>query len=146
MSIKPIRRQKRWEKPEIKPSGLPVRHKMHVKVGDTVLVIAGSDKGKVSEVTEIDYIRSKIICKDVNIQTKHIKPASKGEQGQIVKEEGPIHSSKVMLYSNESKVASRVGHKVLDDGRKVRYLIKTGEVVDQPGDWDKRYKQKAVAK
>ena len=44
-----------------------------------------------------------------------------------------------MHYSMEQKVASRVGHKILDDGSKVRYLIKTGEVIDKPGDWEKRH-------
>ena len=56
-----------------------------------------------------------------------------------LQEEAPIHSSQVMHYSTEQKVASRVGHKILDDGSKVRYLIKTGEVIDKPGDWEKRH-------
>lgn len=51
--------------------------------------------------------------------------------------EAPIHSSNVMLYSKEKNIASRVGHKVLDDGKKVRYLIKTGEIIDNAEDWKK---------
>lgn len=51
--------------------------------------------------------------------------------------EGPIHSSNVMLYSKEQNVASRVGHKVLDNGKKVRYLIKTGEIIDSTENWKK---------
>lgn len=49
----------------------------------------------------------------------------------------PIHSSNVMLYSKEQKVTSRVGHKVLDDGKRVRYLIKTGEIIDSSENWEK---------
>lgn len=51
--------------------------------------------------------------------------------------EGPIHSSNVMLYSKEQNVASRVGHQVLDDGKRVRYLIKTGEIIDSAENWKK---------
>jgi len=51
--------------------------------------------------------------------------------------EAPIHSSNVMLYSKEKNIASRVGHKVLDDGKKVRYLIKTGEIIDNAESWKK---------
>ena len=51
--------------------------------------------------------------------------------------EAPIHSSNVMLYSKEKNVASRVGHKFLDDGKKVRYLIKTGEIIDNAENWKK---------
>lgn len=51
--------------------------------------------------------------------------------------EAPIHSSNVMLYSKEKEVASRVGHKVLDDGTRVRYLIKTGEIIDSAENWKK---------
>lgn len=51
--------------------------------------------------------------------------------------EAPIHSSNVMLYSKEKEVASRVGHKVLDDGTRVRYLIKTGEIIDTAENWKK---------
>lgn len=51
--------------------------------------------------------------------------------------EGPIHSSNLMLYSKEKNVASRVGHKVLDNGKSVRYLIKTGEIIDTTENWEK---------
>lgn len=53
-----------------------------------------------------------------------------------------MHSSNVMLYSKTAKVASRVGHKTLEDGRKVRYLLKTGEVIDSAEDWNKVHKKK----
>ncbi|XP_020587061.1 50S ribosomal protein L24, chloroplastic [Phalaenopsis equestris] len=132
-----VMKLKRWERKECKPNSLPVLHKMHVKVGDTVKIIAGDDKGKIGEITRIFRHNSKIVVKDINIQTKHMKSKEQGEPGSIVKIEAPIHSSNVMLYSKEEKVASRVGHKVLEDGSKVRYLIKTGEIVDSPENWQK---------
>lgn len=60
--------------------------------------------------------------------------------------EAPIHSSNVMLYSKEKEVASRVGHKVLDDGTRVRYLIKTGEIIDGAENWKKLKEAKGQEK
>jgi large subunit ribosomal protein L24 len=108
----------------------PVRHRMHVKKGDTVQVIAGSEKGKVGEVVRTFPETSKIIVKGVNVKTKHIKPQQEGESGQITTIEAPIHSSNVMLYSSKQKVASRICYTFDSDGRKVRMLKKTGEIID----------------
>ncbi len=106
------------------------RYKMHVKTGDTVQVITGKDKGKVGEILKTFPKESRVIVKGVNIQTKHVKPQQEGESGQIVTREAPIHSSNVMLYSEKQKVASRVCYTFNADGRKVRMLKKTGEVID----------------
>jgi large subunit ribosomal protein L24 len=106
------------------------RFKMHVKKGDTVQVIAGRDKGKVGEVLRAIPSESKVVIKGVNIRTKHVKPQQEGESGQIVTSEAPIHSSNVMLYSEKQKVASRVCYSFTEDGRKVRMLKKTGEIID----------------
>eukprot|EP00897_Mesotaenium_endlicherianum_P007391 jgi/Mesen1/6680/ME000343S05852 len=135
--------QKRWETIKVKPNGLPVKLKLHVKVGDTVQVIAGSDKGKVTEVVQVFSHNSKILCKDINIKTKHVKGKAEGETGQIVQVEAPIHSSNVMLYSKAEKVTSRVGHKLAENGKKVRYLLKTGEIIDSDEEWRKRKEAKA---
>ncbi|NDJ19330.1 50S ribosomal protein L24 [Myxacorys almedinensis] len=106
------------------------RYKMHVKKGDTVQVIAGSDKGKVGEIEQVFPKTSKVLIKGVNIKTKHIKPQGEGESGRIETLEYPIHSSNVMLYSEKQKVRSRVCFTVTDEGRKVRMLKKTGEIID----------------
>ena len=74
--------------------------------------------------------KSAVIVKGVNIKTKHVKPQQEGETGQIVTVEAPIHSSNVMLYSNKQKVASRICYTFNDQGRKVRMLKKTGEIID----------------
>jgi large subunit ribosomal protein L24 len=105
-------------------------NKMHVKSGDTVQVIAGRDKGKVGEVVKVIPKASQVVVKGANFRTRHMKPRQDGESGQIITEEAPIHSSNVMLYSEKEKVASRVGYTFTEDGRKVRVLKKTGEIVD----------------
>lgn len=108
----------------------PVRYSMHVKKGDTVQVISGRDKGKVGEIEKVFPKTSTVIVKGVNIKTKHVKPQRDGESGQINTFESPIHSSNVMLYSEKEKVASRVSYFFNEDGRKVRKLKKTGEIID----------------
>jgi large subunit ribosomal protein L24 len=107
-----------------------VPQKMHVKKGDTVQVIAGKDKGKVGEILRAFPKMSKVIVQGVNIKTKHIKPRQEGESGRIETFEFPIHSSNVMLYSEKQKVASRICSTFTEDGRKVRMLKKTGEIID----------------
>lgn len=104
--------------------------KMHVKKGDTVQVISGSDKGKVGEVLQAIPQLGKVIVKGVNIRTKHVKPKQEGESGQIATYEAPIDSSKVMHYSEKQKLASRICHTFTEEGRKVRMLKKTGEIID----------------
>jgi large subunit ribosomal protein L24 len=106
------------------------RYRMHVKKGDTIQVISGRDKGKVGEITTVNPKTSQVIVEGVNVRTKHVKPQQEGESGQIVTFEAPIHSSNVMLYSTKEKTVSRVGYTFTDDGRKVRMLRKTGEILD----------------
>jgi len=107
-----------------------VRQKMHVKKGDTVQVITGKDRGVIGEIVAISAKKSQVIVQGVNMRTKHVKPQAEGESGQILTKEFPVHSSNVMLYSTKQKVASRVAHTFTDDGRKVRMLKKTGEIID----------------
>jgi large subunit ribosomal protein L24 len=108
----------------------PKRYKMHVKKGDTVQVISGKDKGKVGEILQTLPKESKVVVKGVNVKTKHVKPRQEGESGQITTFEAPIHSSNVMLYSEKEKVASRICYTFTEEGRKVRKLKKTGEIID----------------
>lgn len=108
----------------------PIRYRMHVKKGDTVQVIAGRDKAKVGEILDVFPKTSKVLVKGVNVKTKHVKPQQEGESGQIVTQEAPINSSKVMLYSTKQNIASRICYTYTEDGRKVRMLKKTGEIID----------------
>lgn len=107
------------------------RTKMHVKTGDTVQVISGKDKGKVGEIVQTYPKVSRVLVKGVNLKTKHVKPQQEGESGRIVTAEFPIHSSNVMLYSTKQNVASRICYTVNEQGRKVRMLKKTGEILDK---------------
>jgi len=76
---------KRWERKECKPNSLPVLHKMHVKVGDTVKVISGRDKGKIGEITKIFKHNSSVVVNEINLKTKHVKSRGEDEPGQILK-------------------------------------------------------------
>lgn len=105
-------------------------YKMHVKKGDTVQVIAGRDKGKVGEILKAIPKTSKVIVQGVNVRTRHVKPRQEGESGRIETFEAPIHSSNVMLYSTKKEVASRICYTFNDEGKKVRMLKKTGEIID----------------
>jgi len=118
---------KKWVKQKLNKNGNPELVKMHVLKGDTVQVIAGGDKGKVSEIVSVNLKTGKILVKEVNMQTKHVKPRTSDEAGQIIQREAVIHHSNVMLYSKTKEVRSRVGYKAKDDGKKVRYLVATGE-------------------
>ena len=103
---------------------------MHVKTGDIVQVISGRQKGKIGEILRSIPKESKVVVKDVNVKNKHVKPRQEGESGQITTFEAPIHSSNVMLYSEKEKVASRISYVINEEGRKVRKLKKTGEIID----------------
>jgi large subunit ribosomal protein L24 len=101
-----------------------LKNTIHVKKGDTVQILTGKDKGKVGEVIKIIKGKSQVVVEDINIKKKHIKPSKEGEVGKISEFEGPIHSSNVMLYSKENKLASRTGYKVDETGKKIRVLKK----------------------
>nr|BDA97175.1 ribosomal protein L24 [Cryptomonas borealis] len=98
--------------------------KCYLKKGDTVKIISGYAKGKVSEIVQVLRNKNQIIVKEVNIKKKHQKPKKEGGVGQIVKFEAPINASNAMLYSKEYKVISRVSIFKLEDGKKVRILKK----------------------
>jgi large subunit ribosomal protein L24 len=103
---------------------------MHIKKGDTVVVITGKDKGKKGKVLEAMPKTSKVIVENVNMVTKHQKPSAKVQQGGIIHQEAPITVSNVMVWDEKAKSGTRVGYKVLEDGKKVRVSRKSGEILD----------------
>jgi large subunit ribosomal protein L24 len=103
---------------------------MHVKKGDTVVVISGKDKGKKGKILQAMPKADRVIVEGVNMATKHQKPTAKVQQGGIVHQEGSIHVSNVMLWDNKAKAPTRVGYKVLDNGKKVRVSVKSGETIE----------------
>ncbi len=100
-----------------------------IKKGDTVLVIAGKNKGQHGEVTRV--VGDRVFVQNVNLVKRHTKPNPQANQpGGIVEREAPIHISNVMLFDHATGKGERVGHKVLGDGRKVRVYRSSGEVID----------------
>lgn len=103
---------------------------MKIKVGDTVKVIAGKDKGKTGEVKKCFPREERVIVEGVNIVTKHIKPRGPQSPGGITKTEAPIHVSNVMYFDSKAGKVSRLGYKV-ENGKKVRYAKEGGAVIDK---------------
>ncbi len=101
-----------------------------VRNGDDVVVLTGKDKGKRGKVVRVlDGVR--VVVENVNMVRKHTKPnPMKGEPGGIVDKEMALDISNVALYNPVTGKGDRVGFKVLEDGRKVRYFKSNGEVVD----------------
>ena len=100
--------------------------KMHIKKGDTVVVLSGDDKGVKGEVIAASPVEGKVIVKDVNMIHKHMKPRRQGESGGIVDAEGAIYASKVALYCSKCGKGVRAKSKILDDGKKIRVCSKCG--------------------
>ncbi|MBE6554067.1 MAG: 50S ribosomal protein L24 [Ruminococcaceae bacterium] len=99
--------------------------KMHIKTGDTVVVLSGDDKGVQGEVIAVSREEEKVLVKGVNIIHKHVKPRRQGETGGIVDAEGAIYASNVALYCPTCKKGVRV-HTEVVDGKKVRVCAKCG--------------------
>ena len=93
--------------------------KLHIKKGDTVVVLSGDDKGVKGEVIAVSPAEGKVIVKDANIIHKHVKPRRQGETGGIVKREAPLYASKVQVVCPKCSKGTRVAHKIEGD-KKVR--------------------------
>lgn len=102
--------------------------KMKIKKGDTVVVTSGSEKGKKGEVIAVSAKENKVIVKGVNIRTKHAKARKQGQESGIIKRECPIHVSKVAFYCDKCDKGVKLGIKVEEDGKKVRFCKKCQEV------------------
>ena len=85
-------------------------NKVHVKTGDTVVVINGKNRGRKGKVMQVSPAEDKVIVEGVNVVTKHVKPKKMGEQGGLVKAESALYASKVQLVCPKCGAATRVGH------------------------------------
>ena len=99
---------------------------LHVKTGDTVMVISGKDRGQKGKVLETSPKEGKVIVEGRNIATKHLKPRKMGQAGGIVKVEAPMYASKVMLVCPKGGKPTRLAHKILADGSKSRVCKNKG--------------------
>ena len=104
-------------------------NKVHVRSGDTVVVLSGKDKGKQGKVLQVSPKERKVIVEGLNIATKHVKPRRQGEQGGIVEAEAAMYACKVQLVCPKCGKATRIGHKILDDGSKVRVCKSCNEEI-----------------
>lgn len=110
--------------------------KLHVKKGDTVFVLNGKDGGKKGKVLDVDSNEHKVLVEGVNIVTKHVKPKSgkSMKQGGVIHQEALIHADKVMLICGKCGKPTKVGKKLMDDGKKARVCKKCGEIIDMIGE------------
>jgi large subunit ribosomal protein L24 len=98
---------------------------LKIKKGDTAVVISGKEKGKKAKVLAVMPRDKKVVLEATNMLTKHRKPRSQTKPGGIIKQEGPIHISNVMIVCPGCSKPSRVGYQV-EDGKKVRVCKKCG--------------------
>ena len=102
-----------------------------IKKGDDVIVITGKDKGKRGSVVRVLTEEDRVIVENVNMAKKHQKPnPAVGAPGGIIEKEMPLDISNVAIFNPVTGKADRVGIKVLEDGRKVRFFKSNGEVID----------------
>ncbi|MEI6152588.1 MAG: 50S ribosomal protein L24 [Deltaproteobacteria bacterium] len=102
----------------------------HVRKDDLVMVTTGKDKGKTGKVLRIHKKKDRLVVEKVNMVKRHVKPSQK-TKGGIMEKEGLIHVSNVMIYCEKCSKPVRVGNKLLEDGKKIRFCKKCNEAVDK---------------
>ena len=103
------------------------KNKVHVKTGDTVVILSGKDRGKKGKVLDVSPKEQKVIVEGLAMVTKHVKPRKMGQAGGIVKAESALYASKVQLVCPKCNKPTRVGHRFLDNGSKERQCKKCSE-------------------
>ncbi|MFN6999015.1 MAG: 50S ribosomal protein L24 [Elioraea tepidiphila] len=101
-----------------------------IRKGDRVEVISGAHKGKRGEVLKVLPKDSRAVVQGVAMVKRHTKPSGMGQPGGIVEKEAPVHLSNLMLLDPKTDRPTRVGFRILDDGKKVRVAKASGEVID----------------
>jgi large subunit ribosomal protein L24 len=101
--------------------------KIHIKKGDTVMVLSGDDKGQTGKVLKVEVKKYRAFVEGVNLVSKHTKPKTEAPQGGILKKEASVHISNLMLV--EKGQATRIGRRLDDKGKLVRYSKKSGEEI-----------------
>ena len=101
---------------------------MRIRKGDTVEVISGDDVGKQGKVLSVNPRSEQVIVEGINFMKRHSKPSQQNQQGGIVEREASINASNVMIVASGS--LTRIGHRLLDNGRKIRVAVKTGQDID----------------
>jgi large subunit ribosomal protein L24 len=104
--------------------------KFKIKKGDRVIVVSGRDRGKQGEVLRVERKEDRLIVQGVNMVKRHSRPSA-GHPGGIIDKEAPIHISNVAHVDPSSNRPSRIGYRFLEDGRKVRFAKRSGELIDR---------------
>ncbi len=102
---------------------------VRIRKGDTVIVIAGDDKGRTGRVLAVDAEKNRVVVEKVNFVKRHTKARRQGAQGGILEKEAPIHLSNVLLYDAKAGRGARVGIRILPDGRRERISRASGETI-----------------
>jgi large subunit ribosomal protein L24 len=100
---------------------------LKIRKGDTVMVIAGDDKGKTGRVLSVDETKLRVIVEKINFVKRHTKARGQNQQGGILEKEAPIHVSNVMLYDPKAGHGVRVGVRTTKDGKRERISRATGD-------------------
>lgn len=106
-----------------------MQKKFKIKKGDTVKVIAGSEKGATGKVLGLNKKTDRVIVEGANLISKHVKPNAENPQGGIIKQEAGIHISNLMIVDASTKEVTRVGRRLNEDGKLVRYSKKSKEEI-----------------
>jgi len=106
-----------------------MQRKLHIKKGDLVKVIAGENKGQQGRVLEVDHKKERAIVEGVNMVSKHTRPNAKNPQGGITKQEAPVHISNLNLVDPSTGEATRIGRRLDENNKLVRYAKKSGEEI-----------------
>lgn len=106
-----------------------MQKKLHIKKGDSVIVISGESKGQKGRVLEVERDKDRAIVEGVNMVSKHTKPNAKAPQGGILKKEAPVHVSNLMIVDPTSGKPTRIGRRLNDKNKLVRYSKKSGEEI-----------------
>lgn len=106
-----------------------MQRKFHIKKGDTVLVNAGEYKGQKGRVLDVISKKSRVLVEGVNMISKHAKPSADNPQGGIIKKEAPIHISNLMVVEPATGDPTRIGRRLNEQNKLVRYSKKTGEEI-----------------
>jgi large subunit ribosomal protein L24 len=104
--------------------------KLKIRKGDKVVVLAGRDKGRSGEVLKAFPAEARVIVQGVNVVKRHTRPSA-ASGGGIIEKEAPVHVSNVALLDPKDDKPTRIGFKTLEDGRKVRFAKRSGEVIDR---------------
>jgi large subunit ribosomal protein L24 len=103
---------------------------LSIKKNDTVVILSGDEKGKKGRVLAVHPGEANLIVERLNFIKRHMKPSKKYSQGGIIEKEAPVHISNVMLVCSKCDKPTRLGHKILQSGSKVRVCTKCKEVLD----------------